>query len=336
MVITESTSVISITASTHFPIKLTPTNFPVWKCQVHAALIGLGLEEYVDGGITAPDRFLDVAKTQINPCYTIWYRQDKTILSALIGSCSDPIQPIISTSSTAHQAWDKLSTTYASTSRGRIISLKTMLSRTTKGSRSVTDYLAEMQAIADALALAQNPVSDEDLVVSILNGLGSQFPDITSAIRIRETPLPLAQLQTILLEQETRNLEQAASTQDMLPTVHATQSTSRPNFNVDRRTNSGSNHRGGPSRRGRGSFTQSSFRGSNPVICRFCENSGHDVRQCRKLQRFLRDNHVPHPSSPSINHTTTSPASGQPWLFDSGASHHVTSDVSTLPSYILR
>ncbi|CAH9125899.1 unnamed protein product [Cuscuta epithymum] len=213
MVITTATVVVSLTAATHFPIKLTTSNYPVWKSQVHSALIGLGLEDYVDGDLVGfvPDKYLDSAKTQINPCYTIWYRQDKTILSTLLGSCADTIQPLISSASTARQAWDKLSLTYASSSRGRIISLKSTLAKTTKGSRSILDYLTEMQAIAQALALAQNPISEEDLVISILKGLGSDYSDIKSAIRVRETVLPLTELQDILLEHEQQVNDAAAS-----------------------------------------------------------------------------------------------------------------------------
>ncbi|CAH9081213.1 unnamed protein product [Cuscuta epithymum] len=54
--------------------------------------------------IVTPDKFLDEAKSQINLSYTIWYRQDKTILSALLNSCSDTIQPVMSSSPMAKHA----------------------------------------------------------------------------------------------------------------------------------------------------------------------------------------------------------------------------------------
>ncbi|CAH9124652.1 unnamed protein product [Cuscuta epithymum] len=333
--ITATTQVITLTATNHFPIKLTATNFPVWKCQVQSALIGLGLDGYIDGTITTPDQFLDTAKTQINPCYTIWYRQDKTIISALLGSCSDTIQPVISSALTAKHAWDKLDLTYASTSRGRIISLKTTLSHTKKGSRSIPDYLTEMQAIADDLALAQNPVSDQDLLVHILNGLGPEYGDLTSAIRVRETPLPFSELQSILLEREERIREEAASAPTLVPTINATQPYSRSNIPFDRRPATVNDKRPttGP-RRGHGGMHTSASRPSSNLICRFCENLGHEVQACRKLQRFLRDNKVPYPAVPNIQYTTAAmPPGHQPWLFDSGASHHVTSDASQLPTY---
>ncbi|CAH9074499.1 unnamed protein product [Cuscuta epithymum] len=341
-IITPTTPVVSLTASTHFPIKLTTSNYPVWKCQVHSALVGLGLDGYVDGSLAAPAKYVDAAKTELNPCYSIWYRQDRTIISALLGSCGDVIQPLISSATTAKQAWDKLSLTYASTSRGRIISLKTALSRTTKGGRSITEYVAEMYAISEALALAQNPIPEEDLVINILNSLGSDYGELRSAIRVRNTPLPLAELQDILLEHEQKLQEAGMSAQQLVPTAHYTQATGRvgdSSMPADRRHMQTADRRGHHARRGRGGHPPGQYRNSssNGVMCHFCNYSGHEVKQCRKLQRFLRENQITTSlgsGTPAIHNTMVTPmTNSQQWLFDSGASHHITSDNSNLPNY---
>ncbi|CAH9077270.1 unnamed protein product [Cuscuta epithymum] len=255
------------------------------------------------------------------------------VISALLGSCSDTIQPIISSAASAKQAWDKLSHTFASSSRGRIIALKTALARTKKGSNSITTYLAEILGIADDLALAQNPVCDEDLVITILNGLGLEYNELASAIRVRTTPLPVAELREILLELESRQQEQTAATESLIPAVHATSLTSH--YASAARGTAGTYDRRQSSRRGRGGrFAYSGPQSNTNIICKFCDNPGHDVKVCRKLQRFLRDNNISQSASPKVNHTATSSATSRPqWLFDSGASHHVASDVHHLPTY---
>ena len=91
-----SSSVIEVTAQTHFPIKLTTTNFPVWRKQVMATLIGLGLDNFIDGSQETPSKVLSTYATKPNPEYQPWYRQDQILLGALLGSCSDTIQPIVS------------------------------------------------------------------------------------------------------------------------------------------------------------------------------------------------------------------------------------------------
>nr|GEW18358.1 hypothetical protein [Tanacetum cinerariifolium] len=109
------------------------------------------------------------------------YRQDQTLLSAILGSCSDIIQPIISSASSSKEAWERLLHSYANASRSRIISLKSKLAKNLKGNKSVAEFLNEMRSIADELALIQNPISEEDLVVHIITQLGDEFNSLTYA-----------------------------------------------------------------------------------------------------------------------------------------------------------
>ncbi|KAJ9563151.1 hypothetical protein OSB04_008311 [Centaurea solstitialis] len=91
-----------VTAQTHFPIKLIASNFTVWRKQVQSTLIGLDLYKYLDGTLKPPSKVkTDKEKTRPNPDYLLWFRQDQIIISALLGSCSDSIQPIISSADTA-------------------------------------------------------------------------------------------------------------------------------------------------------------------------------------------------------------------------------------------
>ncbi|KAK1408351.1 hypothetical protein QVD17_40062 [Tagetes erecta] len=164
---TTETTITQITATTHFPIKLTVTNFPVWRKQIQATLIGLDLFKFLDGTHQAPVETLPENKP--NPQYQLWFRQDQTLISALLGSCTETIQPIVSSANSSHQAWKQLSASYASASRSRVISLKTKLSNNPRGTRSITEFLLDMRSIADDLALAQSPIDDEDLLVHILS-----------------------------------------------------------------------------------------------------------------------------------------------------------------------
>lgn len=334
-----SSTLITITTSTHFPIKLTSQNFPVWRRHVESTLIGFGLENFITGTTAAPPSTIkDKDTTKPNPDYTSWYRQDQVIYSAILGSCSDEIQPIIASASTAKDAWDRLTASFASKSRSRIISLKTKLAKNPKGSRSISDFLNEMRSIADELALVQSPIDEEDLMVHILTQLGDEYNSITAALKVRENPISYPELFDKLVDFE-RSLTANEPSPTMLVTANATQKQqTRPSY----RTSNNSNFRASrnlspassqqPSRSNR--FQSSQPANRNNQFCNFCNISGHDTRDCRKLSRFLKDNHIffnNNSSTPAVNATNST--TGAPmWMMDSGASHHLTSSPASLSS----
>jgi hypothetical protein len=101
-----SSNLIMVTTPTHFLIKLTSQNFPIWRRHVHSTLIGLGLDDYLTGVNSAPPKTIPGGNSvKPNPAYTTWFRQDQVIFSAVLGSCSDEIQPLIASASTAQEAW---------------------------------------------------------------------------------------------------------------------------------------------------------------------------------------------------------------------------------------
>lgn len=58
-----------------------------------------------------------------------------------------------------------------------------------RGNRSVLDYLHAVKALADEIALIDHPISDDDLTLYVLNGLGPNFKEIAAPIRVREKSL---------------------------------------------------------------------------------------------------------------------------------------------------
>ncbi|XP_019156924.1 PREDICTED: uncharacterized protein LOC109153513 [Ipomoea nil] len=326
MAITTETVIIQLNAPTHFPIKLTASNFSVWRRQVQSTLIGLDLIGYVDGTVTVPYQFSDDAHTVTNLAYTAWYRQDKIIVSTLLGCCSDTIQPIILSVATASDAWKCLTTSYANASRGRVISLKAKLAKNPKGNRSIVEYLNEMRVIANDLALDAS----------------EEYNSCFSTIRIRENPISFAELSDILTDHERLLRATDGQCQTMLAIANIPQ---KGGPSTTSKTNNSSRDQSGQfSRRSRGGFNgqnnrsswNNSNNGRNALFCRFCNYPGHETRFFRKLARFLKDNNVCPSQAPTSTHFPASNATmasvppQQPWLFDSGASHHATSTPSSL------
>ncbi|KAJ0038027.1 hypothetical protein Pint_22381 [Pistacia integerrima] len=60
----------------------------------------------------------------------------------------------------------------------------------------------EVKSVADELALIDAPLSDDDLTIFALNGLGNGFKEISAAIRARDNSISFEELHDKLVEHE--------------------------------------------------------------------------------------------------------------------------------------
>ncbi|XP_019224925.1 PREDICTED: uncharacterized protein LOC109206550 [Nicotiana attenuata] len=106
-------------------------------------------------------------------------------LATLTGEASvDPtLAANITAATTAKAACDSLHTAYANKSQTRIFSLRDRLSRLTKESFLVTDYLNEVRSLYDELPTTGEPITNSELIVKILTGLGAEYREISVVVR---------------------------------------------------------------------------------------------------------------------------------------------------------
>lgn len=110
--------------------------------------------------------------------------------------------PLVTASSTSREAWLKLIRLYANCSHTRVMQLKGNLMFLSCGSKSVIDYLKQVKSTIDELALVDSPLTNDDLTLCILNGLGYEFHDIAGTIRTQENPLVFEELHDLLVSHE--------------------------------------------------------------------------------------------------------------------------------------
>lgn len=103
--------------------------------------------------------------------------------------------------STSKEAWDKLTRLYASRSRSRVMSLKERLIHP-RDSYSLSEYLCSIKTTADELALIDTHVSDDDITIAILNGVGHDFKELTAGIRARDHLISYEELYDKLIDYE--------------------------------------------------------------------------------------------------------------------------------------
>lgn len=105
------------------------------------------------------------------------------IQNAILASVDPTLASMVATAPTSKHAWDSLHSAFANKSQTRIFTLRDHLNRITKDDKSIAEYLCEVRSVADELATAGSPVSNAELVVKILGGLGKDFNNISAAIR---------------------------------------------------------------------------------------------------------------------------------------------------------
>lgn len=167
-------------------------------------------------------------------------------------------------------------------------------------SQSAREFLTSMKAKADELALMDTPLSDDDLTLYIINGLGPAYRDLAAAVRVRDTSISFKDLHDKVISQEIYLKNQESAQSSLFATANAVQS-SHPNnsphpyYNNNNHGGSrGSNNRGRGGRGGgcsRGCGYNNNYNGLNyggynngyfvppggqyyrpPVICQHCEN----------------------------------------------------------------
>jgi gag-polypeptide of LTR copia-type len=300
--------------------KLNRGNYLTWKSQIEPLLHGYQLYKYITIQSPTPTVTDNAGLLKINPDYIPWHQQDQLILGWLRSSLTEPLQAQIINCATSRELWDYLKSTFSATSRARLSELRRQLQTTTKGGLSCADFVQKMRSIADELSFIGSPVSDDDLVLQILRGLGSEFNSFVVAANTRSEPLRLPELQAMLLTHESL-LHSQHNTGLLSSTLNPSAFYSNPrpkksnykNFNLPQNPNSyrpvlnnnpfrprfpfqGSLPNSYPSKtfqpRGPLLPTPSSLPATNlvtnqsqpngPDICQICYKRGHTARVCYK------------------------------------------------------
>ncbi|CAL1359485.1 unnamed protein product [Linum trigynum] len=173
-------------------------------------LMGLDLLGFVDDISVAAEKTITANNAMTpNPAYRLWFRQDKLILHALCCSLSESNCPYLSAATTSRDAWTIIKKLYVSHAQSRIIALKTSMHKTQKGDHDVVPYVHDMKLRSAELARIGQPISDIDLVVHTLRGLGLDFNQFYVVVRARCTIGTIDDLLDSLIEYKADLKEQA-------------------------------------------------------------------------------------------------------------------------------
>ncbi|GKV22301.1 hypothetical protein SLEP1_g32183 [Rubroshorea leprosula] len=150
-------TIITFNVAAHFPLKLTPSNYPSWRAHFLSILTVYKLTGYLNGSKPCPPP--PTGEVPDSP-FELWTRQDQSIRHAIL------------TSNTRCEG------------------------------RTVTEFLHQLKVLADELAAIDKPLTNDDLTVYVLNGIGLKFREIFASLRTRDEPLSFEELHDRLVAHE--------------------------------------------------------------------------------------------------------------------------------------
>ncbi|OIT33723.1 hypothetical protein A4A49_61952, partial [Nicotiana attenuata] len=330
-----TTTIVQFNPASQLPIKLTGShNFTTWKAQFSMLMHGHDLFGHLDGSTPAPSSTITTGTvTSVNPTYALWFRQDQLIQNALMASVDPTIATTVATAETAKKGWDALHTAYANKSQTRIFSFRDRLARLNKDSQPVTEYLQNIRSLSDELSTAGAPVTNSELIVKILSGLGPEFREISAAIRARESTISYEELYEKLRDHELfLRHEESKKPASSITAAYASQNKPAPATNRNNRrtanNNSSNNQQWRYNNRSAPTNQQSRYSNttnSGHVRCQLCNKVGHVASVCRSESH----NHY----EAKANYISAMQTAPNPWILDSGASHHITAEPHNLQAY---
>ncbi|PRQ30495.1 putative RNA-directed DNA polymerase [Rosa chinensis] len=195
------------------PVHLDGSNYVTWKFLLQTMLRGCGLMKYVDGSFPCPSQYMiteegGVLSKVTADQYLTWKQNDYVVMTLLAATLSSGVLSFVVGSNTSREILCLLKERYASTSWFNKEQLKSNFYKLQKGSDSIDNYLDRVKIACDQLANVGIHMTDEDIIVSVLLGLPSDYTTMKTIIRAKHNPVSTQELRSLLLIAEAE-LEEA-------------------------------------------------------------------------------------------------------------------------------
>jgi len=304
-------------------IKLTSSNYLLWRNQFVPLLTSQELFGYLDGSIVAPCAVITDSSgvTKPNPAHNSWLHTDQMLLSLLLSSLTEESMSEVLGLRHSQKAWQALEVSFSHRSKTRELQLKDELQLMQRGSQSVAEFSRIFKGLCDQLAAIGRPVDDTDKVHWYLRALGPDYK-IFSTTMISQHPLP--SFSEIVPKALSHEIFAKSVSHSPSNSVYYTQQTSR---------------RSEP-KRGKSRFsTTSTYSGSvkppsnTAVYCQLCDKEGHLAKRYWNFLKLKKKQSAN--IAEAFSACTVQDFNNHEWFPDSGATSHITNnsenlDVSTV------
>ncbi|KAG7539479.1 Ribonuclease H-like superfamily [Arabidopsis suecica] len=340
-------------------LKLNETNYLSWKLQFEQFLNSQLMLGYVTGALSRPSPTVAVQNgDQIteanNPEFLKWMQTDQLIMAWIFGSLSEDTLKSVYGLRSSQEVWFFLAKKYNRVSATRKLDIQRKIQTTTKGNRTLSQYLSEIKSLCDQLDSIGAPISEQEKIFGVLSGVGREYEAIVTVIE-ESMDLPtrpsfddvlykLTNFDDKLKKYETPtevNPHQAFYTAiDNNPQQafysarggYSGRGKGQNRGGFRGRSSYSTQGRGFPQQFGQGSNKQSYGSNDQRPTCQICGKYGHAAYKCYK--RFDENYQTEVESFPQamaamkLNESPQYPGGG--WYPDSAATHHITNTTANL------
>ncbi|KAL5758948.1 hypothetical protein ACOSP7_021559 [Xanthoceras sorbifolium] len=273
----------------NIPIKLNRDNYIYWKALIMPVIRAIEFKDFIIGKRICPSKFVEVLsfngvdkEITFNPDFSAWKRCDQFLLGWLLSTISENLIEEVTECVTSIDAWKTLASMFSQQFMAKLLQLKQQLQGLKKGLSSINEYLLKIKEITDGLRSVGQAVSDQDLLLNALNGLGQEYDSVVVLVSQHNyISFHEAQYMLMIFVQMIDHLN------------FSTQVEVTPSANFAVNNNAGNSakfsNRGGPPNGGgrnnnnRGKRGRGRWNNSNRPTGQICSRVGHTVTQCYNI-----------------------------------------------------
>ena len=350
---------LSLNVGNFVTLKLTQTNYPLWREQVLGLAESQDLVDHITKGASIPTKYNTPAANtteaenttpQLTQEFIAWQKSDRLLRGWIIGTLSEEALGLVIGLDTTLTVWEALKEAYAQDSQEREFTLRQQLVYLRKDdNKSIKDHIYTFKNLCDNLAGIGKPLPDKEKVFCLLTSLGPQYETFTTTML--KPPRPTYTELTSQLQ----NLDQRRnwfSNQTDTPFTHLTPHLAfygqqqRQPFNTairNRNTTFNSSGRGFQAQQARNqnqSYSTATIQPRRPPppgerrmttaerdlyrneTCQYCGKTGHTAKICWWIpKRGTQNDEIPQAlAALTLDNSITE----SEWTADTGASNHMT------------
>lgn len=217
-------AVVAITAAiaqlvnikSHVPVMLDlgNSNFSTWRTFFLIAFRKFGILDHVDGTRLSQLMLDDAEWTQVDTCIVSW----------LYTTLSPDLSAVIQPADDAYTAWTAITDQFLDNVVQRTVQARQAFHALSQEDMTITEYCGKIKVLSDTLRDVGAPVSDPDLVVSLLSDLNDKFGNCITNISAARPGMTFRQGRSFLLQEESwmNNRAKKVATTTLLSAARST------------------------------------------------------------------------------------------------------------------